>query len=84
MNLFPKAIVVAEELRNFGAKERYVWTTGSWLIATYLEQAISNNKARLETAIRRGNIVWNAIPYSLQQVKEISISSETLSKRCPS
>ncbi|GAA4171217.1 DUF5054 domain-containing protein [Sphingobacterium ginsenosidimutans] len=62
----PKAIAVAEELRNSGAKERYVWTTGSWLIATYLEQASPENKARLEAAIRRGDIVWNAIPYTVE------------------
>ncbi|GAA0886698.1 hypothetical protein GCM10009120_52970 [Sphingobacterium siyangense subsp. cladoniae] len=67
MNEFiPKAIAVAEELRNSRAKERYVWTTGSWLIATYLEQASPENKAKLEAAIRRGDIVWNAIPYTVE------------------
>ncbi|MNG54141.1 hypothetical protein D3C87_477660 [compost metagenome] len=62
----PKAIAVAEELRNSGAKERYVWTTGSWLIATYLERAGPENKMKLEAAIRRGDIVWNAIPYTVE------------------
>ena len=35
----PKAIAVAEQLRREGADERYVWTTGSWLIDAYLRQA---------------------------------------------
>ena len=34
----PKAIAVAEQLRREGADERYVWTTGSWLINAYLRQ----------------------------------------------
>ena len=35
----PKALAVAEELRAAGGEERYVWTTGSWLIWAYLHQA---------------------------------------------
>lgn len=62
----PKAIAVSEELRRSGAKERYIWTTGSWLIATYMAQASPENKAKLEAAIRRGDIVWNALPYTVE------------------
>ena len=35
---FPQAIKVAEEMRQSGSC-RYVWTTGSWLLYEYLEQA---------------------------------------------
>src|SRR5690242_9955975 len=35
---FPKAIQIADTLRRSG-EERYVWTTGSWLLYEYLEQA---------------------------------------------
>src|SRR5580704_1299039 len=35
---FPQAIRTATELRRAG-EDRYVWTTGSWLIYEYLEQA---------------------------------------------
>lgn len=35
---FPHAIQIAEEMRQSG-NERYVWTTGSWLLYEYLEQA---------------------------------------------
>ncbi len=54
----PKAIAVAEQLRREGADERYVWTTGSWLIDAYLRQAAPDAARRLEEAIRRGDIVW--------------------------
>ena len=35
----PKAMDVAEKLRADGSGERYVWTTGSWLIWKYLQTA---------------------------------------------
>lgn len=68
----PKAIAVAEELRTTGAKERYVWTTGSWLIWSFLEQASPEEVTQLEQAIRRGDIVWNGVPYTVE--------SESMSK----
>ena len=42
MNEFiPKALEVSEKLRADHSGERYVWTTGSWLIWKYLHQASS-------------------------------------------
>jgi hypothetical protein len=38
-DFFPKAIQTASQLRTSGRKERYVWTTGSWLLYEFLEQA---------------------------------------------
>ena len=35
---YPQAITFAEKSRQAGA-HRYVWTTGSWLLYEYLEQA---------------------------------------------
>src|SRR5438309_2824760 len=35
---YPQAIELAGKLRQSGT-ERYVWTTGSWLLYEYLEQA---------------------------------------------
>lgn len=35
----PKAIKVARRLREEGGDERYVWTTGAWLVDAYLRQA---------------------------------------------
>lgn len=62
----PKALDVADELKRSGAKERYVWTTGSWLIYTFLQNAPKPQVERLIKAIEAGDIVWNAMPYTLE------------------
>lgn len=62
----PKALAVADELRAAGGEQRYVWTTGSWLIWAYLNQASPEQVRRLEAGIRRGDIVWNGIPYTVE------------------
>ena len=35
----PASLRVAREMRESGKTERFIWTTGSWLIYEYLEQA---------------------------------------------
>lgn len=60
----PSAIETARELRTRGGAERLVWTTGSWLIATYLEKASPENRKKLEEAIGRGDITWHALPFT--------------------
>src|SRR5512133_1081400 len=35
----PASLRVAREMREAGKPERFIWTTGSWLIYEYLEQA---------------------------------------------
>lgn len=55
----PKAIDVAEELEADGSNDRYVWTTGSWLVWKFLRNAPAKDVKRLEEAIRKGYIVWN-------------------------
>lgn len=62
----PKAIAVAEQLRKEGAAERYVWTTGSWLVDAYLRQASPQAARELREAILRGDIVWNGVPYTVE------------------
>jgi hypothetical protein len=62
---FPQAIRVAEEMRQSGSC-RYVWTTGSWLLYEYLEQAAADDRRRMEQAISRGDIAWHALPFSWQ------------------
>ena len=62
---FPRAIALAATLRNSG-RERYVWTTGSWLLYTYLQQASPAQKKRMEQAIERGDIAWHALPFTWQ------------------
>ena len=62
---FPKAIQVADALRQAG-EDRYVWTTGSWLLYEYLEQASSEQRRRAEQAVAAGALAWHALPFSWQ------------------
>jgi len=62
---FPNAITIAEASRQSG-KQRYVWTTGSWLLYEYLQQASPQDRERMERAITHGDIAWHAIPFSWQ------------------
>ncbi len=62
---FPKAIDTAEQLRRSGS-QRYVWTTGSWLLYEYLEQANAEQRSKMEHAIYSGDIAWHALPFSWQ------------------
>lgn len=65
-DFIPKAIEVSERLRTDGSGDRYVWTTGSWLIWKYLRTASPEAVKLLEEAIGRGDIVWNSIPYTVE------------------
>jgi hypothetical protein len=62
---FPQAIQIAKTLRESG-QESYVWTTGSWLLYEYLEQAGSEERKRMEQAIVAGDIAWHALPFTWQ------------------
>lgn len=62
---FPQAIRIAEQSRRPG-DHRYVWTTGSWLLYEYLEQASPQDRRRMEQAVAQGDIAWHAIPFSWQ------------------
>ena len=62
----PKALDLSERLAAEGTGDRYVWTTGSWLIWKYLNTASEEDVRRMEAAIRRGDIVWNAVPYTVE------------------
>jgi hypothetical protein len=80
----PKAIEVAEQLRAEGAEAQYVWTTGAWLIDSYLRQASPEAVGKLEDAIRRGDIVWNGIPYTFESEaanREVFATTLKLAKR---
>src|SRR5579884_1539708 len=47
---YPLAINIAAEMRHAG-QDRYVWTTGSWLLYEYLEQAAPEQRKRMERAV---------------------------------
>jgi len=61
----PRAIAVGEELAAMGREEGFMWTTGSWLIYQYLEQAGEKEKARAERAIANGMLRWHALPFTM-------------------
>ena len=65
-DFIPKTLDIIDQLKAEGATERYVWTTGSWLIAEYLRQASPAAVERLEKAIHSGDIVWNGVPYTVE------------------
>jgi hypothetical protein len=83
-NFIPKAIEVAAQLRAEGGKERYIWTTGAWLVHAYLQQASPEAVKSLEEAIHRGDIEWNAAPYTIESEstgKDLFEAMWRLSKR---
>ena len=67
---YPNAIQRAADLRAAGLgpdkADRYIWTTGSWLLYEYLEQATAAQRVAMEAAIHRGDITWHALPFSWQ------------------
>jgi len=62
---FPRALEVANNMRVSGG-DRYIWTTGSWLLYEYLEQATTEERRQMEGAVQRGDIAWHALPFSWQ------------------
>ena len=62
---YPLAMERAAAMRQSGA-DRYVWTTGSWLVYEYLEQANGATRKRMEQALTAGDIAWHALPFSWQ------------------
>jgi hypothetical protein len=65
---FPKAIDTAEQLSRGNGPDHanYTWTTGSWLLYEYLEQAPPDQRKKMEQAIADGFIAWHALPFSWQ------------------
>jgi len=60
----PNALQTARRLRESGHSERFIWTTGSWLIYEYLEQAHPQERLQMEEAIQAGDIAWHALPFT--------------------
>lgn len=59
-NYLPNAMKVARQMR--GEKERFIWTTGSWLIEKFLEE--SPERGLLEEAIAAGDVRWHGLPFT--------------------
>jgi hypothetical protein len=61
---FPRAMEIAEKLRESGGEEHYVWTVAAWLLYEYLEQATAEQRRRMEKAVADGDFAWHAIPFT--------------------
>lgn len=60
----PDALALARQMRLSGQPERFIWTTGSWLIYEYLEQANPFQRREMEETILAGDITWHALPFT--------------------
>ena len=60
----PQVLETAESLRREGKTERFIWTTGAWLIYDYLEHAASQDRKRIEAAIEAGDVAWHGLPFT--------------------
>ena len=60
----PSALELAKKLRLANHPERFIWTTGSWLIFDYLERANPAQRASMEEAILAGDIAWHGLPFT--------------------
>jgi len=63
-HFIPRALATARELREAGGLDRFVWTTGSWLITEFLERADRAGRRRMEAAIAAGDLAWHALPFT--------------------
>src|SRR4051794_4176990 len=60
----PSAIDTARKLKETGTGDRFIWTTGSWLIYEYLEHGTAKQRKELEKAIEAGDIRWHGLPFT--------------------
>lgn len=60
----PHALATARTVRESGG-DRFVWTTGSWLIHEYLERTRGKVRREFEEAILAGDVSWHALPFTM-------------------
>jgi hypothetical protein len=60
----PQALRIARRLRETGCPDLFVWTTGSWIIYEYLEQAAHGARKEAEEGIRAGDLRWHGLPFT--------------------
>jgi len=64
-HFLPSALELAKNSRLENNENRFIWTTGSWLIYEYLEQANPAQRKMMEQAIEAGDVVWHGLPFTL-------------------
>jgi hypothetical protein len=61
----PQALETGEHFFAEDPKvQKFIWTTGAWLIFDHLATQSKEKVARLERAIERGLIRWHALPFT--------------------
>lgn len=74
----PKALALAAELRN--TADRFIWTTGAWMIHQYLSEANDAHRENMEEAIYAGDIRWHGLPFTTHtEVMDRALFSDALS-----
>ena len=59
----PNAVKTAESVNT--KDKKFVWTTGSWLLCEELKNGTRENAAALTKALKNGDIVAHALPFTL-------------------
>lgn len=59
----PQAISLTKQL-NTADKKQFIWTTGSWILNEALKDDNETRRRNLENAIRLGDIVPHAMPFT--------------------
>lgn len=60
---FPRAIETSVRLDR--TPDRFVWTTGSYILGEALNQADSRRRRVVDRAVRAGRLAWHAMPFTL-------------------
>ncbi len=63
-SFLPGAAAVARQLREKGGEARFVWSTGSWLIAEYLRTHPGASGEAVRRGIEEGDICWHGLPFT--------------------
>ena len=79
-HFIPGAIRLARTMRESDDDAGFVWTTGSWLIYEYLEQAGAQERRLMEDAIVAGDIAWHGLPFTTHtELMDVSLCRYGLS-----
>lgn len=60
----PQAVKLAQTV-NCEKQKNFIWTTGSWIIKEALKQSDKGQRAALIEALKKGNIVPHALPFTM-------------------
>ena len=64
-HFLPVSLKMARTSRLENREERFVWSTGAWLIYEFLERSGPEERKLMERAIEAGDVVWHGIPFTM-------------------